>query len=120
MRYLLLTLLMTLAPLSWGETWVCTSETYVGAKKAASGSAGLNSKLIKYQMKDGKVIYYGGSRDLPITHNDSRYLIATEYDFREIMGAGFAFLCIDKIKKKHIFYRVHVGNDGSRDGFSGV
>ena len=115
MRYLITTILLALASLSWGETWICTSETYVGAKKTASGSVGLNSKLIKYQIKGGKVIYYGGSLDLPITHNDSRYLIATEHDFSEIMGAGFTLLFIDKIKKKHIFNVVHVGDDRSRD-----
>ena len=115
MRYIILTLLMALAPLSWGETWICTSETYVGAEKTASGSVGLNSKLDKYQIKGGKVIYYGGRLDLPIRHNDSRYLIATEHDYSEIMGAGFTLLFIDKIKKKHIFNVVHVGDDRSRD-----
>lgn len=53
--------------------------------------------------------------DLPITHNDSRYLIATEHNYSEIMGAGFTLLFIDKIKKKHIFNHVHVGDDRSRD-----
>jgi hypothetical protein len=31
------------------------------------------------------------------------------------MGAGFTLLFIDKIKKEHIFNRVHVGDDRSRD-----
>jgi len=54
MRYLITTILLALASLSWGETWICTSETYMGAKKTASGSVGLNSKLIRYQIKGGK------------------------------------------------------------------
>ena len=102
MRYLITTTLLALAPLSWGETWVCTSETYVGAKKTASGSVGLNSNLVKYQIKGGKVIYYGGSLDLPITHNDSRYLIATEHDFSQIMGAGFIAFHRQDQKETHL------------------
>ena len=71
--------------------------------------------MIKYQVKGEKVIYCGGSLDLPITHNDSRYLVATEYDCSEIMGAGFTLLFIDKVKKKRIVNRVHVGDERSRD-----
>ena len=101
------------AGLSWGETWVCAGETFVGDKRTAIGDAG--GKLSKYKIVGDEVRYYSNLMSIPINHNDEFYLIASKHSKDKNSLAQFSYLLIDKVKKQFIYDFVEVGDDNSRD-----
>ncbi len=116
MAKVMMTVLLLITNVSWAETWVCLSETFVGDTKTASGNVGTASKLSKYTVEGNLVRYYDDLMTLNLIHNDDDSLVAVRT--APVLSGGkpsFSYLFIDKVSKGHVFDLVQAGDDRSRD-----
>ncbi|MFL6871051.1 MAG: hypothetical protein ACJ0RG_03260 [Candidatus Azotimanducaceae bacterium] len=117
MKQLTLVILLTLiAPFGWSETWVCVTETFIGDKRTARGSAGTDSDLMVYSVDGDVVRYYDNLLKMKVIHNDERALVAVSTNTNpKLRKPSFSYLLIDKVHSHHVFDHVETQDDASRD-----